>query len=84
MAYLITNLGKKDKGEIINISSNRKTFSLTLINKCQVDQNASKIIEVDNYKISLKIPETGFWKLKSFINKNSSKNPFNLTLHISQ
>ena len=35
MAYLITNLRKKKKGEVIRVSSNKKEYSIKLINKYQ-------------------------------------------------
>lgn len=68
MAYLIKNLEKKVKGEIISITSKNRCYSIELINKCQDDHKPLKVIEVTDYKTHLTIPKTSFWKLKYYVN----------------
>ena len=83
MAYLITNLGKKEKGTIISVSANKKKYSLKLINKCEFSKSPINTIKVDNYNTNLIIPETGYWKLKSFNDSQLSDYFFDFNLSVS-
>ena len=70
MAYIIRNLGKKNKDVILEISWNHKNYYLELIKKnasISFSYNTSKTSvfskKVTNYKTTVTIPEIGFWQL---------------------
>ena len=83
MAYLITNLRKKKKGEVIRVSSNKKEYSIKLINKYQFNEEYIDNIEVNNYSVNILIPETGYWKLKCVSKKQLTNYYFDLKISIS-
>ena len=70
MAYIIKNLGKKNKGEKLEINWNHKEYILELIKKDDINYSSSKnyntsvlYIKVTNYKAIVTIPDNGFWQL---------------------
>lgn len=60
MAYTIRYLGRKKKGDRINVSLNKNEVCLKLINEKQEIET----IKVENGKANFLIPENGLWILK--------------------
>ena len=89
MAYLIKSLGIRYKGDMIEISSNKKEYILELINKMPNEiindkkESHNEVLNNDNdYKINISIPEKGNWKLKILYKNPGNSYFFDLKISV--